>query len=225
MAATRTFLQTAVSTTSASTYTFSSQNFGTESADRYIVAAAVGRSDDATGTITLDSVSIGGEAATLSVNHRNTGGSNITFAAFAIAHVPTGTTGDVVVTFSGAILRCGIALYSATSVDPTPTDTGVSSANDPTTSLDVAAGGIAFATGYTSQASAADSVAGVTEDYDTIVSANSSFVGGSDEFATLQTGLTVTIDFATPLSSAGVFVSYPEAVAVDSFTPQAFWFV
>jgi len=104
---TGTFLQGAGDATDLTTYTFASQNLGTASSDRVIAVAVSGRQSSAR---TVSSVTIGGVSAT----EIGTRGSSQNPLGIWIAAVPTGTTGDVVVTFSGAMLRCHIVAWAVT---------------------------------------------------------------------------------------------------------------
>jgi len=92
-------------TTSANntTYTFSAVNIGTAASDRFVVATVHGHHAS---SIVMTSATIGGVAATiLAQNYATT---------IIMAYVPTGTTADVVVTFSGLEGRCSISIYSLT---------------------------------------------------------------------------------------------------------------
>ncbi len=93
------------STTSANntTYTFSALSMGTAASDRYIVATVHGHHAS---SIVMTSATIGGVAATiLAQNYATT---------IIMAYLPTGTTADVVVTFSGLEGRCSVSIYSLT---------------------------------------------------------------------------------------------------------------
>jgi hypothetical protein len=102
-----TFIDSAVDATNASSYTFSAKDFGSVTSDRYIIVAVNAGSG---GAFTISSVTIGGVAATAIAS----GISSRNIAAIYIAAVPTGATGDIVVTLDGAIRRCGIGWYRAT---------------------------------------------------------------------------------------------------------------
>ena len=65
-------------------------------------------------------MTIGGIAATL-VGTANSTGGGADLATMWIAAVPTGTTGNVVINFSAAMVRCGCALYALNGLaSPTP---------------------------------------------------------------------------------------------------------
>jgi hypothetical protein len=114
----------AVDAVNRTTYTFSSQALGAAAADRRIVVVAGGGG----GSIgTTSAVTVGGVSATQVAEY--TDGTNI--SAIWWAEVPTGTTGDVVVTFSVTKGDCGIVCYRLTGADTVlstaTTGTGTSS--------------------------------------------------------------------------------------------------
>lgn len=188
-----TFLQTATDDTNASSYTFSAQSLGTAASDRYIVVTVGARAGT---TETISSVTIGGVTATINV--QSTSNNNI--ASVCIANVPTGATGDIVVTFSGTMDRCGIGAWRATGVtSTTATDTGTSIANPLTTNLDINAGGFAVAIGRTDDIATA-TWTNLTEKFDEEIGAEGNFFSGaSDEFVSAQTNLAVTCTWTTSL--------------------------
>lgn len=119
-----TFLQAVGTDATQTTYTFAAQNLGAAAADRHIIVGVNARLLAATAG-SIASVTVGGVAATSVVQHSNdSGSSNRNTSALFIAAVPTGTTGDVVVTVSREALRCGIALYRATDINTTAVSTG-----------------------------------------------------------------------------------------------------
>lgn len=178
MAATVTYLQTASNANDLTAYTFSAQNFGTEDAARHIIAVVYTR-DIGTGAKTLSTITIGGVSATILVQAQGTGsGANSCVCAIAIAAVPAGTSGDVVVTWSEAVLRCAISLYASVGASATAHDTASSTAADPSVTLDIPAGG--FAIGGWSGTNTV-TWTGLTEDHDTAFD-NSEASSASDEF-------------------------------------------
>jgi hypothetical protein len=146
------------------------------------------------------SVTIGGVSATLVIE--TTGGIAQDFQCLYQADVPTGTTGDIVVVFDGGVGQCGIGVWRVTGAG-----TGPSAAND--TDMDVTASGAmplavsCPANGVIIVAaknvnSATHTTVGVTEDFDGTVESVLTHTGASDEFATTQTNLDVTV---TPSAS------------------------
>lgn len=109
----------AVSTADTTTYTFSNRSFGSAAPNRYIIVGfGVGSSAD-----TLSSVTIGGVTASEVVSN-TAGGDDNSHAYLYIAAVPTGTTGDIVITLGGEQQRMGIVVWRLTTTNPTATDTG-----------------------------------------------------------------------------------------------------
>lgn len=180
------YLQSAGDTANGSSYTFSSQNLGTADAARYIIVGIGARWGAAPTSVT--SVTVGGVSATEVVQLGPAG--NV--AAIYIAAVPTGTTGDVVVTLSDTMLRCVIHLYRVVNIaSATASDTDSNAAATPTMSIDVPAGG--FAVGVCMGGTTGSFVwSGLTEDDDRQVEA-ATFGAASDEFVSAQTGLAVSV--------------------------------
>lgn len=135
-----------VDLTSQTTYTFSSQNFGTADATR--VMAVIILSRNSAGTQTVSSATIGGVAATKAVGLL--GSSNAMVGEIWYAAVPTGTTGAVSITFAGANQRCAIQLYSIIAPSsPAPTVTASSLASPATSgAITIPAGGAAIGGNY-----------------------------------------------------------------------------
>lgn len=117
----RSFLSSATSATDATAYTYSAMSFGAAFAGRVLVACLGARRNSAA---SISSVTIGGVTATNVITANNTGG-GADIAAIYAAVVPTGTSGDVVVTYSGTMLRAACTLYSLRYVGGiTAADTG-----------------------------------------------------------------------------------------------------
>lgn len=216
MPATRTFLQAADDGTNLTTYTFAGQNLGAADAGRYIVVCVESRASLAR---TISTVTVGGVSASIAVQVSN--GNNV--AGIAIAAVPTGTTGDVVVTFSGSVLRAAVQLYRVLGIDSaTPADFDSSAAADPTVNLDVPAGGVAFGCVLTTS-TGTTAWTGLTEDHDSVVESAVNVSSASGEFASTQTGLTITADVSASSTPVGAFASWAPAAGgggfIDNTTP------
>lgn len=205
-----TYLTRDNSVTAGASFTFSSKSLGDVSRDRYIIVGIGTRKGGTTGTIS--SVTVGGITATIITQVANTAGGNNVTEGVAIAHVPTGTTGDVVVTMSEAFLRMGIGMWRATGIaSMTPVDFGTSVANDPTYAIDMTAnGGFAIGHGYLTGAGTT-AWTGLTEDFDVNFNANGSHSGAHIEFAGTQTNTTILCDFSTGTANAGVFAAWAYA--------------
>lgn len=191
-----------------SPYTFSSQTFGTAAADRYIIACFGWNLEDDSTSNTLSGVTIGGVTATL-VNQttlNNTSTNDRSGCGMYIANVPTGTSGDVVATFttgaSGGPHGCGVGLFRVTGINPTKHDDGVASADtnaNPSTTIDCPANGIIVGVSDVAEngASAGETAtwAGLTESFDATIRTSvppTSFSCAILNPGTTQTGLTVT---------------------------------
>jgi len=197
------YLTSATDTTDLTTYNgavFQGLSFGAAAAGRYIVVAIGSRANAAR---SISSVTIGGVSAavvsdgvTTCVANDTSGGADLT--ALWIANVPTGTTGDVVVTFSGAMLRCAISLFrmtgnaSATAsqvkVDTTLTGQVYSVA------IDSPANGGIIGGYWCSLSAGTGSVtwAGITEAVDgTVETTSSNYSAASGTFFAAQSALTV----------------------------------
>lgn len=106
-----------------STYTFSSTSIGAASVSRLVVVT-VGFCDRTGTGRTISSATIGGVTATINTQI-NDAASTAPGVAIIQAVVPTGTSGDIVINFSGSIHSCGIgvfALYDLISTTPTDSD-------------------------------------------------------------------------------------------------------
>lgn len=176
----------------ASAYTFSSAALGTARGNRQIVVGL-----EATGgtVYTLSSVTIGGISASVDIQ-TTTSNDRI---AIVRAAVPTGTTGDIVVTFSNTFNSCAIGVWAVYGASTgAASDTASSSADPPsTTACAIPAQGVAV--GFVrSNANSGGAFAwtGLTEDFDVLEAGEgTTYSGASDAFATAQASPTIT---ATP---------------------------
>lgn len=135
-----------VSTADQTTYTFSGLSLGTADAAREIVVATSSRGSS---NEVPSSVTVGGISATQIFS---TGGAgDLSHIGIYRASVPTGTTGDVVVTFPGSQVRCAVQVWrmlgAAAGTHATASDETVSS-GVLTTSIAVPAGGAVVAMIY-----------------------------------------------------------------------------
>lgn len=207
MASDVSFLQAAEDAADQTTYTFAGQDFGAEASDRYIIVG-IGSRDTGSGAKTVDSVTIGGVTATI-VRQAQNATTNSTVGALAIAAVPTGLSGSVVVTFSEQMLRCGIGVWRIVGHDPTAHDSDSSTATDPTVNLDIPANGSAVGFATTGN-TGATTWTGLTESFDGNVD-GLDYTGASDDFVTQQSGLTILANFSATADSVGIFASWGPA--------------
>jgi hypothetical protein len=195
--ATVTYLQSTNSTSDLTTYTFSTQNLGTAASDRYIIVNAATSVSSGAGSIS--SVTVQGISAT-SVVSKTQAANTANVNTLWIVAVPTGTTGNVVVTAGSAAVRCGIALWSATGLgsatayDTAVDDTVLGVNPSASTTIDCEANGFIVSSSMIGNNATTSGCAwtGLTERYEQTVESNATISGGSDDFATIQTGLTVT---------------------------------
>ena len=176
------------------TYTFSTQALGDAAADRHIIVACYGEVV-AAGT-TVSSVTAGGVAGTILKQKTFNVVSVDAVSAIAIAAVPTGTTGDIVIVFSATMLRGFASVFrmvggSATAHATAESATGTT---DPQT-LSIAVpegGGCVACCGYFA-ASGTTTWTGLTEAYDNI-QGTASFSSAFANFSAAQASLAVTAD-------------------------------
>lgn len=176
----------------ASSYTFTAQAIGTASSDRFvIVGISVGSS---TGS-TLTSVTIGGVTASLLKGASPGSGAEVDLWG---ATVPTGTTGNIVITFGYTAVTVSISVWDIKGLNSTtPTNTyNASGANPLIVSADVSAGGVAIGmVGNLNNAAATSwSWTNLTKnggDTCPYLSTGYCSSGASATFSTIQTGLSI----------------------------------
>lgn len=123
------FLQATEDIANSTVYTFASQSFGAAHPSRLLACLAFFAGNGADRT--LASATIGGVSATIVVQNTDTTPINGRTAALIQAEVPTGTSGDVVITASGSCLRCGIALYRIINLKSATAEDTTGTVNDP----------------------------------------------------------------------------------------------
>lgn len=105
------FQSTATNAADQSAYTFTSVDFGAADSSRELLVVIAGKFP-AISTRTLSSVTIGGVSASVETLISASGQSGLTIALVAL---PTGTSGDIVVTWGGgSVNNCSIAVYRVT---------------------------------------------------------------------------------------------------------------
>lgn len=173
------FIGTAEDSTDTTTYTFSSKSLSTAASNRQVIVVAVAR-----GSTAISAMTVGGVSATMAGNEATTGNSQI---GIGCASVPTGTTGDIVITGGG--FRCAIAWYVVYGFSETPSSAPTADTSSPfTTSLTIATNGFAVGGGVAASGPGASSWTNLTEDVDadyaesseTYGMASSSTAGTSD---------------------------------------------
>ena len=209
------FLQAASSTADLTTYTFSSQNLGAADAARHIVVCVESRSANA---ITISSVTVGGVSASI-VAQRTEGSGPSNVSGIAIAAVPSGTSGDVVVTLSAGAVRAAIQMYRLVGFSATAHDT-VTGAAAPLT-LDIPANGVAIGCGVVSSGSASCVWTGITEDHDANVESQITVSSAHDAFVSAEANRTVRAEFSNITGATSSFASFEPDAGGGAFTLTA----
>jgi len=142
------FTDSAVDTTDATTYTFTSRAIGSAAANRIVLAAIFVRGSPSGSFRTFSSVTIGGVTAT-AITGTDLVFTNANWGRFGLfyAAVPTGTTATVVVTMSGASSqRAAIVLFAGYGISTTvPAVTTVTNSLSMTLNVASAEGGTLIA--------------------------------------------------------------------------------
>lgn len=187
-----TYLQTATDGSSQTTYTFSSQNIGTAASNRFIIVTITGRSGDGTNK-TLSSVTIGGVTATLAASGQwNTGN----FCGAACANVPTGTTGDIVVTFSDTMSACSVSAYSENGLSSaTVIGSGGTTSDAGSITVVTSTGGVIVGIAKDDDGTATCTWTGLTENFDS-QDGDSNDISGASKQETASPNVSVTKNLA-----------------------------
>lgn len=201
--ATVAFASSAVSGAATSSRNYGTLSLGTAAADRKIVVIS-----SQANTINATSVSVAGNAA--AKISADVVGATANLSIWIVA-VAAGATGNVTVGYSGSSDRGGVGIYAVYGASSTPSDTGSSTANPGTDTIDVVAGGVVVAGYFTGGATSTYTWTNVTEGYDQTVDASYTHTGAAAAFAGAQTGLAIT---ATPSGSPS-----ERAFAVVSLPP------
>jgi hypothetical protein len=170
-----------------SSYTFTNANIGGPG----LIIVAVHSEQNSTST--LNSVTIGGSAATIAVNG-NLSGELIT--AFAAREITSGSTATIVVTYSGAQDCCRVAVWRVTNYNSetalaTNSASAASGSGQSLTLNSLPVGAVAVAAYSVTVENIRVTWTGVTEKYDSnIASATTSGTGG-DATTTVAGNLTI----------------------------------
>ena len=197
------------STADLTSYTFNNVNIGTASADRIVVVGITINGSSNGFPCTINSVTIGGNAATQIA--QVVGASWATAAIFALA-VPSGTTANIVVALNRTAGRCAVASWAMTGASITPADTltDTNASADPTGTIDIPANGAACAAAI-SATSTTTTWTGLTEKVDTALEGFSTHTAANDNFASAQTGRTITANFVGAADNAMAVASFGPA--------------
>lgn len=192
-AATIAYASTAVDANALTEYTYAGQGIGTAAANRKVVVAAAIISSTSV-VRTVSAMTIGGVSATL-VKQVNAASGNYPSLEIWQAVVPTGTTGDIVVTWSGDAARCGIGVWAVYGAKSAAHDTGFSTASPLTDSLIIPSGGVGLGAAM-SGGGATFLWENMTEQYDATIAAATTHSGADTDTAGTQT-ITATLSGGT----------------------------
>jgi hypothetical protein len=165
------------------TYTYTGRSFGAEAADRFI-AVTFHIIHGLAGPPDVSGVTIGGETASIEVQRKSGSG---THSGIAIVALPTGTTGDVVVTTSGGNkLGCYITIHRITGIgSATAHDFDSANGTDLSVTLTVPANGIALGAAIAKTGGAGNCAwTGLTETADAGTDNDSTSTAANGEFET-----------------------------------------
>ena len=183
--------------TNQTTYTFTGVSIGTASSDRVVIVAPFGRANT-TSSMSISSITVGGNTPTTNVAQTSGGGSTSSAQGIYSINVPSGTTATIAVTFSTGALRANIAVWTMTGTNglTTASATANSITGSPTvsTTINVPANGGAVASA--SGGGSTTTWTGLTEDFDTLVEAANTYTGSHNNFLASQTGLSVSANFS-----------------------------
>ena len=196
------FLQGTSSTANASTYTFTSVNFGTADSNRRIVVGVALRSG---GAFVISSATIGGISATILAQSTANGDC----VGYITASVPTETNGTVEIVLTGGGVRLAIATYRVVSNSPltlADSDANSTSASTSTTLSIDAQNGIVLAAATASSGSVVLSFSGIaTTDSNVGLEGFSNFAFASERTTATATQ-TVTANRSSSTNTAAIGV-------------------
>lgn len=158
------------SVTSSATQTFNAVPFGTPSADRRLLVGTVGYGST-NNTTTVSALTIGG-VATSALRATTSGRQSL---SFRMASVPTGTSGNITISFNRTVSTTAIAVYAVTGLaSATPIDTagstGTATYRTITDQIDTADGGILLGVAAHTIRTSALTFTGLARDYDYLTS-------------------------------------------------------
>lgn len=199
--------------TDLTTYTFNSADLGAAVAGRVVAVGVVGRSGSAR---TISSVTVAGSSAAAQATANNTGAGADVAAIYSIVDA-TNATASIVITWSGAMLRCGIIVWRITG---TASAAAYATATDLTLSsftlsanVNVPANGGAIGCGWFQGVNPTFTWTGLTEELElNVENTNNRGAGASLEYAAAQTPLTISVQDTSGTATGA-------ALAVASWGP------
>ena len=194
---TLTFVASTLATANATAYTFSSHSISTAAAGRQIVVSANG--NGTTGAArSLSSLVVAGVSAAEVATEVGSGAAAHSTAMW-VATVPTGTSGDIVVTWNAAMQRCGIGVWAIYDAAVGATDTVENNDAPPAAALTIPAKGAAIGAAG-GENSSTFTWTNLTENFDEAIEADKMHTGAS---TTSAAGATPTITCQDTATSSG----------------------
>jgi len=187
------------------TYNFTSYSFGDADADRVLIVACY--LHHTSSARTANSMTVGGTSATEVIEQATAGGSS---ASIWIVELPTGTSGTISVTASGACQSCGIRALRVVGLSSTTAhDTATDTADPLDLGIDVPANGLVVAVGGSFGGGGSYTHSEIDEITDAIIESNQVWTVGYRAYAAAQTGLAVQLDHSTGTGThTGVAASF-----------------
>lgn len=190
-------------------YTFASKTLGDAAADRKIIVGVV---RDGGSARTVSTLTVGGVSASLLI--AQAGGVNTVSAEMWWATVPTGTTGDIVVTFSGGASRCGINWWRLVGAGAAAYDTGSNTTAGATSladTLNIPAGGGALAISDNKDNATTTWTNLTKRGTDLVIEGTSKMSGADASFAAAQTALAITANYSGSAEATIAMASFGPA--------------
>lgn len=190
-----TFMGSAVTDTDGSSRTFSACAIGTASTTRLVILLGAGSNNSSPRT--LNSATIGGITST--IHSQGSGGGGLATGFICSAIVPTGTTADIIVTFSSTQSNFGIGWWTLDTYNSaTPVDTDLQGNADPKTiTITTSQGGVVVAYRFNSGQGTC-TWTNVTERFDENVGTGPSTSHSGGDVSNVAGGsLGVTSDYST----------------------------
>lgn len=215
-----TYLQSVTSSTDGTSWTFSSQNLGAASPTRTIVLLIQTISTATSSNVA--SVTVGGVSMTLQSNGLFNGSANDVRSSIWHGLVPTGTTGDVVVTGgANAALAIVVHMYStqASNINGYEGDS-VASANPVTASFDMPPGSAIIAGGVSLTTTNGMTASGITIDSNSEwVTENRNYLCGSFNTSSALNGKTISISNTAATTDQVMFYAVLYSLPITTNLP------
>lgn len=135
-------------TTDATSYTFTAAGVGTAGSNRTLIIAVANANLSGSSTPSISDLTVNGASAGSPIYQR-AAGTNAVFVTFYAYQLTSGTTADIVATFSETATRCGIAVYAVYDLQSTtPKDSAEDLSSPCALALDITPGDLILAAAY-----------------------------------------------------------------------------